>query len=152
MLGACQQMGPDTAVALAQQTHASLCSTIKPASTLLMCTLSGAAVVAVDSTLRQHIAAQQQAVTLRCLMAATIGSAQLSTALCCPVRSMCCWQGSLGERITSFFIGGAPCLRVEEVVYSPGDRFRLQTVSGGVVHLQLGERLCCLDRSALTQL
>jgi hypothetical protein len=25
-------------------------------------------------------------------------------------------------------------------VYSPGDRFRLQTVSGGVVHLQLGER------------
>lgn len=48
-------------------------------------------------------------------------------------------QGSLGERITSFFIGGAPCLRVEEVVYSPGDRFRLQTVSAGVVHLQLGK-------------
>jgi hypothetical protein len=54
-------------------------------------------------------------------------------------------QGSLGERITSFFIGGAPCLQVEEVVYSPGDRFRLQTVSGGVVHLQLGE---CASLSA----
>jgi B9 domain-containing protein 2 len=48
-------------------------------------------------------------------------------------------QGCLGERITAFFVGGAPRLRVEDVVYSPGDRFRLQTVSGGVVHLQLGE-------------
>lgn len=52
-------------------------------------------------------------------------------------------QGSLGERITSFFIGGAPCLKVEEVVYSAGDRFRLQTVSGGVVHIQLGEANIC---------
>jgi hypothetical protein len=52
-------------------------------------------------------------------------------------------QGSLGERITSFFIGGAPCLKVEEVVYSAGDRFRLQTVSGGVVHIQLGESINC---------
>lgn len=52
-------------------------------------------------------------------------------------------QGSVGERIAQFFVGGAPRLRVEEVIYSPGDRFRLQTVSGGVVHLQLGEQCCC---------
>lgn len=57
----------------------------------------------------------------------------------CLHAAACDMQGSLGERVTSFFIGGAPCLQVEEVVYSPGDRFRLQTVSGGVVHLQLGE-------------
>lgn len=48
-------------------------------------------------------------------------------------------QGSVGEQIAQFFVGGAPRLRVEEVIYSPGDRYRLQTVSGGVVHLQLGE-------------
>jgi len=55
------------------------------------------------------------------------------------IAIVCCAQGSLGERITSFFVGGAPRLRVEEVIYSPGDRFRLQTVSGGVVHVQLGK-------------
>jgi hypothetical protein len=48
-------------------------------------------------------------------------------------------QGCLGERITAWFVGGAPRLKVEEVVHAPGDRFRLQTVSGGVVHVQLGE-------------
>lgn len=47
-------------------------------------------------------------------------------------------QGSAGERLASFFIGGAPRLKVEEVVFTPGDRFRLQTTSGGVIHLQLG--------------
>ncbi|KAJ9508679.1 hypothetical protein QJQ45_027970 [Haematococcus lacustris] len=46
-------------------------------------------------------------------------------------------KGSTGERIAAFFVGGNPRLRLEEVVHSPGDRFRLQTVSGGVVHLQL---------------
>eukprot|EP00879_Flechtneria_rotunda_P033217 GHRR01036766.1.p1 GENE.GHRR01036766.1~~GHRR01036766.1.p1 ORF type:complete len:169 (+),score=30.36 GHRR01036766.1:61-567(+) len=51
-------------------------------------------------------------------------------------------EGSVGERITSFFVGGAPRLRAEEVIYSPGDRFRLQTVSGGVVHLHLGGLQC----------
>ena len=56
-------------------------------------------------------------------------------------------QGSIAERITQFFVGGAPRLRMEEVIYSPGDRFRLQTAAAGVVHLQLGgwlsyRRLC----------
>lgn len=41
----------------------------------------------------------------------------------------------------SFFVGGAPRLRMEEVIYTPGDRFRLQTVAKGVIHLQLGMQL-----------
>jgi hypothetical protein len=49
-------------------------------------------------------------------------------------------QGSAAERFAAFFVGGAPRLRTEEVVYSAGDRFRLQTAAGGMVHLQLGER------------
>jgi len=55
-------------------------------------------------------------------------------------------EGSTLERISSFFIGGAPRLRAEEVVHSPGDRFRLQTVAGGVVHVRVGafvNVLCC---------
>ncbi len=48
-------------------------------------------------------------------------------------------QGSLGERVSAFFIGGNPRLVSEETVHSPGDRFRLQTVARGVVQLQLGE-------------
>lgn len=47
-------------------------------------------------------------------------------------------QGTPLERAASFFVGGAPRLRSEEVVHSPGDRFRLQTAAGGVVHLRLG--------------
>jgi B9 domain-containing protein 2 len=53
----------------------------------------------------------------------------------CPLMSP---QGSFWERLASFFIGGAPRLRMQDVVHSAGDRFRLQTVSGGVVHVQLG--------------
>jgi B9 domain-containing protein 2 len=48
-------------------------------------------------------------------------------------------QGHLGERLTQWFIGGAPRLRSEEVVYSPGDRFRLQTTAAGTVHVHIGE-------------
>lgn len=47
-------------------------------------------------------------------------------------------QGSLGERIAAFFLGGHPRLKLEEVVHNPGDRFRLQTDATGVVHLQIG--------------
>lgn len=48
-------------------------------------------------------------------------------------------QGSTGERISAFFLGGQPRLKLEEVVYTPGDRFRLQTTTAGVLHLRLGE-------------
>lgn len=44
----------------------------------------------------------------------------------------------MGERIGQFFVGGAPRLKVEEVVHSASDRFRLQTVASGLVHLQIG--------------
>jgi hypothetical protein len=56
-------------------------------------------------------------------------------------QSMCVpnAQGSSLERVAAFFIGGAPRLRAEEVVHSPGDRFRLQTLAGGTVHVRLGE-------------
>ncbi|KAI8475833.1 MAG: B9 domain-containing protein [Monoraphidium minutum] len=47
-------------------------------------------------------------------------------------------EGSALERVTAFFVGGAPRLRAEEVVHSPGDRFRLQTAAAGVVHVRLG--------------
>mmetsp|Transcript_36972 Transcript_36972/g.82191 ORF Transcript_36972/g.82191 Transcript_36972/m.82191 type:complete len:177 (-) Transcript_36972:450-980(-) len=47
-------------------------------------------------------------------------------------------EGSTGERIASFFVGGNPRLKFEEVIHTPGDRFRLQTNTSGLVHLQLG--------------
>lgn len=47
-------------------------------------------------------------------------------------------QGSLGERLAAFFLGGNPRLKYEELIHTPGDRFRLNTVASGVVQLQLG--------------
>eukprot|EP00959_Pyramimonas_sp_CCMP1952_P301329 6304511-Pyramimonas_sp.AAC.2 len=35
-------------------------------------------------------------------------------------------EGSFLERVSAFFIGGSPRLKLEEVVHTPGDRFRLQ--------------------------
>lgn len=40
--------------------------------------------------------------------------------------------------MAAFFLGGNPRLKFEEVVYMPGDRFRLNTVASGVVQLRLG--------------
>ena len=36
-------------------------------------------------------------------------------------------------------MGGNPRLKMEEVIHTPGDRFRLHTTSSGVVHLKIGE-------------
>ena len=47
------------------------------------------------------------------------------------------------EKFTSFFVGGRPRLKFEEVIHAPGDRFRLQTKAGGVVKLHLG--VCVKD-------
>ena len=44
--------------------------------------------------------------------------------------------GTLAEQIKSFFIGGTPRLKIEEIVYSSSDRFRLCTVSSGIVNLR----------------
>ncbi|GAQ87688.1 b9 domain-containing protein [Klebsormidium nitens] len=46
-------------------------------------------------------------------------------------------EGSVLERISAFFIGGGPRLKVEETVYNSGDRFRLRTRAGGTVHIQI---------------
>ena len=39
---------------------------------------------------------------------------------------------------------------MEEVIYTPGDRFRLHTTSSGIVHLQIGEIHCsnCVTRKS----
>ena len=47
-------------------------------------------------------------------------------------------QGSTGERIAAFFLGGNPRLKYEEVVHTPGDRFRLRTTASGTVMVQIG--------------
>ena len=49
-----------------------------------------------------------------------------------------CWipEGTAMEKITAFFVGGAPRLKHEDIVYSPGDRYRLMTRSTGLVHVQ----------------
>uniref|UniRef100_A0A7S3R578 B9 domain-containing protein 2 n=1 Tax=Dunaliella tertiolecta TaxID=3047 RepID=A0A7S3R578_DUNTE len=47
-------------------------------------------------------------------------------------------EGTVGERLRAFFVGGNPRLKLEEIVHTPGDRFRLQTQTSGIVHLQLG--------------
>ncbi|CAH8503526.1 unnamed protein product [Dicrocoelium dendriticum] len=50
--------------------------------------------------------------------------------------------GSITDQIFSNFIGGGPHLRKSEIVYSPGDRFFLQTQSMGylVLHLNVVHR------------
>eukprot|EP00163_Fabomonas_tropica_P012749 TRINITY_DN24103_c0_g1_i1.p1 TRINITY_DN24103_c0_g1~~TRINITY_DN24103_c0_g1_i1.p1 ORF type:complete len:178 (+),score=6.45 TRINITY_DN24103_c0_g1_i1:212-745(+) len=45
--------------------------------------------------------------------------------------------GTLKEQITSMFIGGAPQLAHEDIITSERDRFRLNTETSGVIHLQL---------------
>mmetsp|Transcript_13953 Transcript_13953/g.44311 ORF Transcript_13953/g.44311 Transcript_13953/m.44311 type:complete len:177 (-) Transcript_13953:1787-2317(-) len=52
----------------------------------------------------------------------------------CPTWAL---DGSTSERVAAFFVGGSPKLKMEEVVYSPADRFRLTTHAAGVVHVQL---------------
>ncbi|CAD7700253.1 unnamed protein product [Ostreobium quekettii] len=47
-------------------------------------------------------------------------------------------EGSAREELLSCFLGRGPRLKAEEVVYTPGDRFRLQTKAAGVVLVKLG--------------
>ena len=53
---------------------------------------------------------------------------------------VCTWcpEGTPLEKLQAFFIGGKPRLKYEEVIHSPGDRFRLATRAAGVIKLQLG--------------
>nr|CAD7402746.1 unnamed protein product [Timema cristinae] len=47
-------------------------------------------------------------------------------------------QGSWRDQFTQFFLGGGPQLKDPNLVYSGNDRYRLQTETMGVVHLELG--------------
>ena len=44
-------------------------------------------------------------------------------------------EGTDLQQVTSYFVGGAPRLKHENIIYSPGDRFRLRTKSTGVIHV-----------------
>ncbi|CAG2057115.1 unnamed protein product [Timema podura] len=46
--------------------------------------------------------------------------------------------GSWRDQFTQFFLGGGPQLKDPNLVYSGNDRYRLQTETMGVVHLELG--------------
>jgi B9 domain-containing protein 2 len=54
-----------------------------------------------------------------------------------------CPEGSAAEKLRAFFVGGRPRLKFEEVIHSPGDRFRLQTRAAGIVEVRLG--VCVKD-------
>ena len=58
---------------------------------------------------------------------------------------VCTWcpEGTPLEKLQAFFVGGKPRLKYEEVIHSPGDRFRLATRAAGVIKLQLG--VCVKD-------
>ncbi|XP_037090126.1 B9 domain-containing protein 2-like [Pollicipes pollicipes] len=45
--------------------------------------------------------------------------------------------GSLRDEFRQQFVGGGPQLRSPELVYTPLDRYRLQTVAMGTVHVQM---------------
>jgi B9 domain-containing protein 2 len=50
-----------------------------------------------------------------------------------------CWRpaGTLLEQFSQAFLGGSQKLRNENMISNPGDRFRLRTVSAGVVFLEI---------------
>lgn len=45
--------------------------------------------------------------------------------------------GSFVEGLTSNYIGGAPHLRTQALVYTPNDRYRLKSESAGSVHINI---------------
>lgn len=45
--------------------------------------------------------------------------------------------GSLTDQLWSFFVGASPALRNSEIITSPADRYRINTVSMGKISLEL---------------
>ncbi|KAJ3321936.1 B9 domain-containing protein 2 [Blyttiomyces sp. JEL0837] len=45
--------------------------------------------------------------------------------------------GTLMDQVWAFFLGATPQLRNLELVHNPSDRFRLQTIAMGKVHLEV---------------
>ncbi|XP_077192705.1 B9 domain-containing protein 2 [Paroedura picta] len=54
--------------------------------------------------------------------------------------------GSWQEQISQRFVGGGPQLLNSDLIYTGGDRYRLQTSAMGTVHLQLAVLLRNFDR------
>ncbi|XP_029782015.1 B9 domain-containing protein 2 isoform X2 [Suricata suricatta] len=54
--------------------------------------------------------------------------------------------GSWREQLARAFVGGGPQLLHGDAIYSGADRYRLHTVAGGTVHLELGLLLRHFDR------
>jgi hypothetical protein len=54
--------------------------------------------------------------------------------------------GNLRDQFVQYFLGGGPQLNNPDLVYSGNDRYRLQTETMGVVHLELGVILRNFDK------
>eukprot|EP00061_Rhincodon_typus_P012503 g38277.t1 len=52
---------------------------------------------------------------------------------CVTWRPLGTWQ----EQLSQMFVGGGPQLKHSDLIYTGADRYRLQTVAMGKVHLQL---------------
>ena len=55
-------------------------------------------------------------------------------------------RGTMREQISQKFVGGGPQLRNTDVAYSTNNRFRLNTVAMGTIHLELGIILRNFDK------
>ncbi|PSN38465.1 B9 domain-containing protein 2 [Blattella germanica] len=55
-------------------------------------------------------------------------------------------QGTLQDQFVQYFLGGGPQLKNPDLVYSGNDRYRLQTETMGVVHIELGVMLRNFDK------
>lgn len=47
-------------------------------------------------------------------------------------------SGTWREEFFRYFLGGGPQLRMPDLVYSGTDRYKLQTVTAGIVHIEIG--------------
>ncbi|XP_049813233.1 B9 domain-containing protein 2 isoform X4 [Schistocerca nitens] len=55
-------------------------------------------------------------------------------------------QGTLRDQIRQYFVGGGPQLKNIELAYCGYDRYRLQTETMGIVHMELGIILRHFDK------
>lgn len=54
--------------------------------------------------------------------------------------------GNIREQISQSFLGGGAQLKTPDAIYSGADRYRLQTIAMGNIHLQLGLILRNFDK------
>ncbi|KAI8848595.1 B9 domain-containing protein 2-like protein [Chytridium lagenaria] len=47
-------------------------------------------------------------------------------------------SGTVIDQLYSFFLGATPQLKNLDIIHNPADRFRLQTVSMGKIHMEIG--------------